>query len=242
MEGKINKDEVAKLLAAGMSETTVANICGCDPSYISQLKTDPAFADKMQSLRMSKFASQVDNDGKLGDARTKIVNKLLEAVDNVYKPMEVMALFRTINEAKLWTGVGEVKPEETRVVPIALPPVVQVHLQFNNNNEIVVADGRVLQNLPAQVIGNMLDSRRITNANKQETTAALPPTKRTEETNSSNQGQIGETSSSDVWAIALSAVGGIPAAESTGEFTGDEFPKVVSKNTAKGIGGTNESR
>ena len=185
------KDAILELLAQGReSPENISRICGCTPSYISQLLTDADFVQQLRERKSTLGNVAVDNlvsaknnthDSKLDLLEDRAMNKLAQLLPMVTKPMEAMKLFQVLNSAKrkndLQVVNGNITNTTNNVVVLNLPATVKNKLLVNKNNEVVQVGDRPLVTM---------DSQLLLKVNREELTAKAEAAKLTVRTAASN--------------------------------------------------------
>lgn len=158
------KDKIKELLGNNIPNNIVATAVGCDESYISQLLSDPHFAQEVAELRILNTTAHVTRDKTYDSIEDRLIEKLQDLLDNgltFTKPAEILAAIRTINSAKRRaTGMEFNREAGSRtVVKLQLPSSGAFAAKFivNNQNQVLEIAGRSVATMPAAGVVKKLE-------------------------------------------------------------------------------------
>lgn len=156
------KDKIKALLGNGVSQSQVAMACGCDASYVTQLMSNEAFKAEVSELRVRRLTAATNRDEQLGRIEDKLLVKLNQAVDLMFKPSEIIQAFKTVNAAvrrgaEAPTEVANMRP----VVPLRLPQVMIQNFVINGNSQVVEIDGRPMLTMPSKAALELVKQRQL---------------------------------------------------------------------------------
>lgn len=149
----LDRNRIRDLLGTGLSSEVVATAVGCDPSYISQLLAEEAFAAEVSNLRAEALTANSKRDRKIDTIEDKVIEKLEEVVDNgmVFKPADLLRTFAVVNNAKR-RGVPahESMVVNNTIVNLMIPQVLRRAFTINQQGEVIEAEGQTLVTMPAR--------------------------------------------------------------------------------------------
>jgi hypothetical protein len=155
----VNKDQVKKLLGTGLTPEIVGSAVGCDPSYISQLMADDAFAQEVAVLRMSALTANNERDKNIDGIEDNLITALRDAVETkqIYKPREILQAFAVVNSAKR-RGIParEAAVVNNTIVTLNMPVQVIKNYTINGGGEVVGVDKETLVTMPTNQLLNQL--------------------------------------------------------------------------------------
>jgi len=174
----ISKDQIRDLLGSGLSNDIVATAVGCDPSYISQLLSDPEFADAVTTLRMQSLTAANKRDATVDGIEDKILKRLDDAVSSnlIYKPQDLLRAFQVVNAAKR-RGVPahENVTINNKIVNLNIPTKVIQNFTIDARGEVVEVEGQTMVTMPAHQLLNSLASEKGNDGDKYRKVAAYLP-------------------------------------------------------------------
>lgn len=139
----IDQQKVKRLLSQGLPPEAVSRILGCDPSYISQLLSQPDFANSVAEQRLATADATITQDEKIRNIRGALIDKLEEVVPTLYKVPEILAAFKIIDQAKNQSGLGTYNPTEVQnVVQLHLPANAKLQFTLSQAKEVIEVDSR----------------------------------------------------------------------------------------------------
>lgn len=145
----IDKERAAKLLGSGVPGEVVAATLGCDPSYISQLLSDDIFREQVVALRVSTLTAATERDNKIDDIESTLIDRIVDSLDYITKPRDLIAAFNIINKAvRRGAGVGQSNVQNNVVVNLTLPAIVQRKFVTNTTGEVIEVDGKTTITMP----------------------------------------------------------------------------------------------
>lgn len=152
------KDRILALLGNGVNPSATAAAVGCDPSYITALLKDDAFASEVAARRSTSLMAATERDNKWDSLEDKLLAKLEDLLPFMMRPMEVVKALAAVNSAKR-RGVGANESQQvTNIVVLQLPSVIKQRFQLNDRQEVVEVDGRTLLTIDgAQLLKGLKD-------------------------------------------------------------------------------------
>lgn len=157
------KEKILELLGLGIHAEAVAAAVGCEPSYVSQLIADQDFYTQVTELRMKHLSAHTQRDLTIDGLEDKLIEKMSDAIDMTYKPMELARLFSVINGAKR-RGVGAISTPMTvnKVVQLQIPEAARAKktISISATGEVLSVDGKTLVTMPSsQLVRQMAIAR-----------------------------------------------------------------------------------
>lgn len=166
-------DRIAQLLAQGVTASVAASITGVSPSYISQLKSDPDFAEHLAALK-SELAEEATTEREelahYSDTLLGTEHQILRTLTERLPYMQdghVISALREVGarsdairkhqqNAGLLKSLGEGQGA-ARVVQLVLPSVAVGNIVYGPNNEIIQIGGRSMTPMPMKTLQQILD-------------------------------------------------------------------------------------
>lgn len=132
------KDKILKLLVAGVRPGIVAQSLGCDPSYISQLASQPEFLEKILEARNSQIQKELNVKEKYEKLENSILTKLTNLLPQLNKPMELSRVLQVVQAKKFQaTDIPTQEPQRATVVNLTLNKKVSSKFILNSNKDII---------------------------------------------------------------------------------------------------------
>ena len=171
------QDRIARLLASGMKASTVAQLVGVSPAYVSQLIADPDFKEYIAHL-VAKSADEIVEESeerksyadKLAGAEHVLLDRLIERAplmeDRLLgQALHIVGQRRDAMEAakaKLLPPPGH--GESKVYVEITIPAQCAPELTVSNTGEIISIGTRSTAPMPTAQLRTLIEAenRRIT--------------------------------------------------------------------------------
>src|SRR3990172_10475512 len=93
-------ERILALLGQGIEPRIAAPAVGVSEIYISQKISDPLFASRVAELRYETLAKHSVRDNAYDELEDQLIDRMKNCLPMMYKPMEVLAAIRVINQAK----------------------------------------------------------------------------------------------------------------------------------------------
>lgn len=171
------RDRIISLLGQGYAQATVASALGITASYVSQVAEEDDVREQVSQLRVGKLQERVEDDVKLEALERKSLQMIADKMPFVKSPMEAARIFQTLNSAKRKTAnsVQENDANSVETVTITLPKsAASIHIQLNQNNQVIEVEGRSMAPLPSRALHNL---RQPVEVIQDMRVSALPATK-----------------------------------------------------------------
>ena len=159
-----NQERAINLLGAGISAEQVAAAIGVDPSYISQLVSNPEFSELIAQKRFEALQKHNVRDNNYDEMEDELLTRMKDLIPLMTRPMEVLRSIQVINAAK---RRGASTPDsiinKQTQVNLVLPKVIIQKYTTNVHNQIIAVAGQELLTIDSnqllKKIGNSNDSR-----------------------------------------------------------------------------------
>lgn len=153
--------KILSLLGQGISANIVASAVGKSEAYISQLISDPIFSAQVYELRYKTLAKHSDRDNAYDETEDQLLDKLKHMIPLMFKPMEVLAAIRVINQAKR-RGAGFQPTNQTTAPVVSLTIPIQLVNQFrtDSNNQVIEAGQQTLITVQSGNMNRLLEQRK----------------------------------------------------------------------------------
>jgi hypothetical protein len=165
------------LLGQGIAPTIVASAVGVSESRISQLISDPIFSARVAELRFESLSAHTARDHAYDSIEDVLIARLKDMIPYMYKPMEVVATIRTINQAKRRGAGSESQPAITasKVINLTLPIQIVNQFKLDGNNQVIQTGEQPLITMQSGNMNSLLDSKRSTTLDESQNVKLLQP-------------------------------------------------------------------
>ena len=147
----VDKKTIIELLGSGVEPKMVASAVGCEVSYISQLMADDDFRSQVVEKRSIALQANTKRDRFIDNLEDRVLQKLSDSLDLMYKPSDLLRAFAVINRAeRRGAQVQETSNITNNIVTLNLPVAVtnQV-IVTNEHSEVIEIDGQTMVSMPA---------------------------------------------------------------------------------------------
>lgn len=165
-------DRIATMLVSGIQASSIAQIIGVSPSYISNLQKDPDFKLHLEALREEKAAAETTKDeeveiyhDKLLGAEHKIVTHLMDRLHYMADNHAIAALQAigarrdSVTKAQATSSFSNnLNGTTIRMVEISIPAISAPDLVIGKNNEVVSIGSRATSPMPAATLQTLLNT------------------------------------------------------------------------------------
>lgn len=160
--GNSNKQNALMLLGRGTSPLATASILGVSPSLISQFLEDDTFKSALADMLAERELAASIRDEAIDKLEDRAIEKVEAVLDYITKPMEAVALLKTINSLNR-TGIkhGAVADQARDSIKIDLPKNIvkmKVAIEVDSNNQVIEVEGRGMQTMDHQTLMQELNS------------------------------------------------------------------------------------
>jgi hypothetical protein len=155
----IDKRQVAGLLAQNISTSDIAQVVGCDDSYVSQLKEDPEVLIFMEEEKRKLSKRDADFDDMLMAAEEdalKIIKRNLPFAN----ASVALNTFRVLNSATKRAGQHQHDPQVAVTVNLVLPQAMLPSYITNDRKEIIEVEGRTMLSATPKSIEELAQARQ----------------------------------------------------------------------------------
>jgi predicted transcriptional regulator len=134
------QEKALTLLGNGVSGEAVAAALGVTPSAISQLISNPEFAEQIATLRYENLQKHNDRDNKYDSMEDRLLAQLDNLLPLMMKPLEVLRAIQVINAAK---RRGASTPDsiinKQTTINLVMPTQIIQKFSTNVNNQVITA-------------------------------------------------------------------------------------------------------
>lgn len=153
------EEKLLSYLSRGCSNEDAAAACGISTSRVSQIITEPEFAERLQSARFAHAVQYQERDLSWDSAEDKLLEKLHEAIPVMHKPAEILSALRIVNGAtrRAVTSPDQIAATKS-TVSLIIPTVALSRFVANAQNQVVQAGTQSLITIQSGVLSNMAAS------------------------------------------------------------------------------------
>jgi len=157
----VDVERIKQLLGNGVVPSMVAEVVGCDISYISQLFKDETFASEVANVRAKDLLKLKTIDEKYDNLEDELLEKLKDLLPFFTKPRDVLAALQMVNGAKR-KATAAIGADMTsgQVVKLTLPNIIVNNYKINMVGGMVEVGGRDLTPLPSSILLKTLEDKR----------------------------------------------------------------------------------
>lgn len=150
----LDKDQICELLGEGLDPQVVADAVGTSTAYIGQLLTDDAFATRVAELRSKNLKDASERDKRWNKLEDRMIDKLEENVDMIFKPAEVLRAASMINrmQRRGIPSAANLAVTKQTVVQLTMPVQLVQNFTVNHQGEVVEVEGQTLVSMPATTL------------------------------------------------------------------------------------------
>lgn len=172
----LDKNRIKELLGSGLSNDLVATTVGCDHSYISQLMADEQFHNEVVELRAASLTANTKRDRAIDNIEDKIVEKLSDSLDMIFKPRDLLSAFAIVNKAvRRGVPAREGLVVNQQVINLTIPQAVIKNFSLNSLGEVVAVEGQTMVTMPAKtLLKNLAGQRGDSNGRYEKVSGFLP--------------------------------------------------------------------
>jgi transcriptional regulator with XRE-family HTH domain len=161
--------QIKELLGLGLTNEQVATAAGVSASYISQLMADARFAAEVISARTQNLQASTLRDRRYDALEDKLVQKLDDQLDLMYKPREILSALAIINKAqRRGAPAQQALTSASTVVQLNIPAILQQQnininqqVVLSSNKEVIEIDGQTMVTMPSHELLKQLAQKAI---------------------------------------------------------------------------------
>ena len=148
------------LLGQGLPVSVVANALGVSDSAISQLLSNPTFAQEVKNRKFAALARHNTIDENYDKMETALQKKLHEVIPMMFKPRDILHAIQVVNSAKR-RGMPsqESAPDQSRVVPLIIPTIISQKFITNINQQVIQAGTQDLTTLQSSQVSKLIEAK-----------------------------------------------------------------------------------
>lgn len=153
-----SEQRALELLGTGLGPEIVANACGVSVSRISQLLSDPVFAEEVAKLRFNSLQKHNKRDNEYDGIEDDLIAQFRTVMPMMMRPGEILKGIQVINAAR---RRGQSAPEainqSSQVVTIVMPTKIIQHFTTNIHNQVINAGEQELITVQSGQMGKLTD-------------------------------------------------------------------------------------
>lgn len=150
-----------ELLGTGsLSIEMVASACGVTPARISQLLSEPEFAEEVSARRFASLQRHNKRDDSYDEMEDALIDQFRQVMPMMMRPAEILKGIQVINAAKR-RGIQspETSSAQGTVVTINIPTKIVQHFTTNIHNQVIQAGSQDLITMQSSRIDSMLTQK-----------------------------------------------------------------------------------
>lgn len=154
------KEKIIEFLKAGVPTGAIADAVGCDPSYVSQIKSDPEVAAEIAAARIGSVEDAVKHDDLLDSTELKALQRIERSLPSA-NFSQALAAYKILNAANRKNVAPTTGMEGgTHIhVSLTLPQTALPKYVKNAQNEIIEVEGRTMVTATTAGIDALLAAR-----------------------------------------------------------------------------------
>lgn len=150
-----------KLLGDGINPEQVAAATGLSASRISQLLSDPEFAEQVATLRYQNLVKHNERDLKYDELEDLFLQKLKDLAPFVMRPMEASRILQQLNSAKRrGASAPDSITQKQEVIQLTLPVQIINQFKMNSQGQVVEAGHQQLITVQSNTLTDLVKSNR----------------------------------------------------------------------------------
>lgn len=144
------EERALKLLGQGIPPGVVANAIGVDISRISQLLSDPEFAQRVIELKFNSLSKHNERDATIDGIEDKLLEQLKYALPMMTRPNEIIRAFAVINAAKRrGQSAPDVVSSKQSIINLNIPAILLQQFTTNVHNQVIQVGEKSLLTMPS---------------------------------------------------------------------------------------------
>jgi hypothetical protein len=159
------EERALELLGQGIPNSMVASAIGVSESRISQLFSDPIFAEKLARIRYENLIRNSKRDEKADLLEDLLLDKLVATADFLMEPMKIAAIYAKVNAARRrGSSAPEAITAQQTVVSLVMPTTVinnfiKQNIQVDTNNQVIKAGNQELITVQSHKMDSLVKNR-----------------------------------------------------------------------------------
>ena len=150
-----------KLLGDGINPAQVSAATGLSESRISQLLSDPEFAEQVATLRYQNLVKHNERDLKYDELEDLFLQKLKDLAPFVMRPMEASRILQQLNSAKRrGASAPDSITQKQEFINLTIPVQVINQFKMNSQGQVVEVGEQVLTTVPSNTLNSLVQSQR----------------------------------------------------------------------------------
>ena len=156
-----SESRALELLGQGIGPEQTASAVGLSVSRISQLLSDPSFAEQVAERRFKILSKHNERDNRYDELEDKLLEKMKNCLPFMLKPMEILAAIKTINAARRrGASAPDSILQQQTVVQLTVPVQVINKFKLDSNRQVLEAGQQTLITAQSSHLQDMLKARK----------------------------------------------------------------------------------
>ena len=152
-----HRDEIAKFLSLGLSQSQVAAKLSISPALVSQIANEEKIREKVTEAQLAFLDAATEWDQKYNSLEDALLEKAQRALAQIYKPQDILRALMAINKAERRGASSQQMAEilskkDTAVIDLDLPERVKTKLVATASRQVVEVDGRKLITMDSRLL------------------------------------------------------------------------------------------
>lgn len=145
------------LLGQNLDPKVVASATGVSVSRISQLLSDPEFADQVAELRYKNLSAATERDDKYNKLEDQLLEKLEESLYAFSNPAMILKGLKVVNDAQRRGATAPAQIEkQAETVTLTMPVTILNQFVTNVNNQVIKAGLQELVTVQSSQMNSLL--------------------------------------------------------------------------------------
>lgn len=134
------EDRALELLATGYGQVEVAGALGVTEGRISQILSNPLFAEKLAELKFTQLRKHNETDNKYDTLEQKVLAQLERTLSLVMDPMKLATILTRLNQAKRrGSSAPDSLVRQRATIRLNINSAVVARFAVNGANQVVQA-------------------------------------------------------------------------------------------------------
>lgn len=144
------------LLGQGINPEMTASAVGLSVSRISQLLSDPDFANQVADLRYKNLVKHNQRDATYDEMEDILAKKFHDLIPFMMKPMEILKALREINALKRrGSSAPDSITQQQEVIQLVMPVQIINQYRVNSANQVIQAGQQELITVQSSRLGQL---------------------------------------------------------------------------------------
>lgn len=143
------RDQIAKFLSLGLSQSEVAAKLSVSPGLVSQIANEDTIKQKVTEAQLAFLDAATERDNRYNELEDELLEKAKKALPMIYKPQDIMRALMAINKAERRGASSQQMAEilskkDAAVIDLELPERLKTKLVKSHTREVIEINGRKL--------------------------------------------------------------------------------------------------